>query len=118
LFSPLYIVLLASPSRRRPAGAGDHSHRHPGKLVDFAPFFVGIKTGIYRSEGLEPQFIVMRSGIIIPALLSANSITRRSTVRRFVRRCPACRSRMIATLNHQAEFFFFTRNRDISACKT
>ena len=42
----------------------------PGKLVDFAPFFVGIKTGIYRSEGLEPQFIVMRSGIIIPALLS------------------------------------------------
>jgi len=26
----------------------------PGKLVDFAPFFVGIKTGIYRSEGLEP----------------------------------------------------------------
>ena len=42
----------------------------PGKLVDFAPFFVGIKTGIYRSEGLEPQFIVMRSGIIFPALLS------------------------------------------------
>lgn len=36
----------------------------PGKLVDFAPFFVGIKTGIYRSEGLEPQFIVMRSGIV------------------------------------------------------
>ena len=42
----------------------------PGKLVDFSPFYVGIKTGIYRSEGLEPQFIVMRSGIIIPALLS------------------------------------------------
>ena len=36
----------------------------PGKLVDFSPFFVGVKTGIYRSEGLEPQFIVMRSGII------------------------------------------------------
>jgi ABC-type nitrate/sulfonate/bicarbonate transport system substrate-binding protein len=42
----------------------------PGKLVDFAPFYVGMRTGIYRSEGLEPQFIVMRSGIIIPALLA------------------------------------------------
>ena len=27
----------------------------PGKLVDFSPFYVGLKTGIYRSEGLEPQ---------------------------------------------------------------
>lgn len=42
----------------------------PGKLVDFSPFFVGRKMGIYRSEGVEPQFIVMRSGIIFPALLS------------------------------------------------
>jgi ABC-type nitrate/sulfonate/bicarbonate transport system substrate-binding protein len=42
----------------------------PGKLVDFSPLFVGLKTGIYRSEGLEPQFIVMGSGTIFPALLA------------------------------------------------
>ena len=41
-----------------------------GKLVDFSPFYVGVKVGSYRSEGLEPQFIAMRSPIIIPALLS------------------------------------------------
>jgi len=36
----------------------------PGKLVDFAPFFVGLKTGIYRSEELKPTFSVMRNGVI------------------------------------------------------
>ena len=58
----------------------------PGKLVDFSPFFVGAKTGIYRREGLEPQFIVMRSGIIFPALLSGELTTPRSTNRRCARR--------------------------------
>jgi hypothetical protein len=32
----------------------------PGKLVDFSPLCVGAIVGIYRSEGLEPQFIVIR----------------------------------------------------------
>ena len=40
----------------------------PGKLIDFAALYVGTKLGIYRQEGIEPQFIVMRSGIIIQAL--------------------------------------------------
>lgn len=31
-----------------------------GKLVEFAPFYVGLKLGIYRSKGLEPEFIVIR----------------------------------------------------------
>ena len=42
----------------------------PGKLDDFSPFYVGVKVGIYRNEGLDPQFIVTRSPIIIPALLA------------------------------------------------
>jgi NitT/TauT family transport system substrate-binding protein len=40
----------------------------PGKLIDFAALYAGAQLGIYRQEGLEPQFIVMRSGIIIQAL--------------------------------------------------
>jgi NitT/TauT family transport system substrate-binding protein len=40
----------------------------PGKLIDFAALYAGAHLGIYRQEGLDPQFIVMRSGIIIQAL--------------------------------------------------
>jgi NitT/TauT family transport system substrate-binding protein len=40
----------------------------PGKLIDFAALYAGAQVGIYRQEGLDPQFIVMRSGIIIQAL--------------------------------------------------
>lgn len=40
----------------------------PGKLIDFAALYAGARLGIYRQEGLDPQFIVMRSGIIIQAL--------------------------------------------------
>ena len=32
----------------------------PGKLVDFSPLCVGAIVGIYRNEGLEPEFIVIR----------------------------------------------------------
>jgi ABC-type nitrate/sulfonate/bicarbonate transport system substrate-binding protein len=40
----------------------------PGKLVDFAALYAGAHLGIYRQEGIDPQFIVMRSGIILQAL--------------------------------------------------
>ena len=40
----------------------------PGKLIDFAALYAGNHLGIYRQEGIDPQFIVMRSGIIIQAL--------------------------------------------------
>lgn len=40
----------------------------PGKLIDFAALYAGAHLGIYRQEGLDPQFIVMRSGIILQAL--------------------------------------------------
>jgi ABC-type nitrate/sulfonate/bicarbonate transport system substrate-binding protein len=40
----------------------------PGKLIDFAALYAGSRLGFYRKEGIEPQFIVMRSGIIIQAL--------------------------------------------------
>ena len=84
----------------------------PGKLVDFSPFFVGIKTGIYRNEGLEPQFIVMRSGIIIPALLSGEldyTTIYGSTIRSAVTGLPL---KVIATLIIKQSFFLFTQ-RDI-----
>jgi NitT/TauT family transport system substrate-binding protein len=40
----------------------------PGKLIDFAALYAGAQIGIYRQEGIDPQFIVMRSGIILQAL--------------------------------------------------
>lgn len=81
----------------------------PGKLVDFSPFFVGVKTGIYRSEGLEPQFIVMRSGIIFPALLSGEldyTTLYQSAMRSAVSGLPA---RVIATLITKQSFFLFSQ---------
>jgi ABC-type nitrate/sulfonate/bicarbonate transport system substrate-binding protein len=81
----------------------------PGKLVDFSPLFVGAKTGIYRSEGLEPQFIVMRSGIIFPALLSGEldyTTLYQSALRSAVSGLPV---RVIATLITKQSFFLFSR---------
>jgi len=81
----------------------------PGKLVDFSPFFVGLKTGIYRSEGLEPQFIVMRSGIIFPALLSAEldyTTLYQSAMRSAISGLPV---RVIATLITKQSFFLFSQ---------
>src|SRR5436189_89770 len=40
----------------------------PGKLIDFAALYAGAQLGIYRQEGIDPQFIVMRSSIIMQAL--------------------------------------------------
>ena len=81
----------------------------PGKLVDFSPFFVGMKMGIYRSEGVEPQFIVMRSGIIFPALLSGEldyTTLYGSTIRSAVSGLPV---RVIATLITKQSFFLYSR---------
>ena len=81
----------------------------PGKLVDFSPFYVGIKTGIYRSEGLAPQFIVMRSGIIIPALLSGEldyTTIYGSTIRSAVSGLPL---KVIATLITKQSFFLYAQ---------
>lgn len=81
----------------------------PGKLMDFAPFFVGARTGIYRSEGLEPQFIVMRSGIIFPALLAGEldyTTLYQSAIRSAVSGLPV---RVIATLITKQSFFLFTQ---------
>lgn len=81
----------------------------PGKLVDFSPFYVGIKTGIYRSEGLAPQFIVMRSGIIIPALLSGEldyTTIYGSTIRSAVSGLPL---KVIATLVTKQSFFLYAQ---------
>ena len=81
----------------------------PGKLVDFLPFFVGLKTGIYRSEGLEPQFIVMRSGIIFPALPSGEldyTTLYQSAMRSAISGLPV---RVIATLMTKQSFFLFSQ---------
>jgi len=81
----------------------------PAKLVDFSPFFVGLQTGIYRSEGLEPQFIVMRSGIIFPALLSGEldyTTLYQSAMRSAISGLPV---RVIATLMTKQSFFLFSQ---------
>lgn len=81
----------------------------PGKLIDFSPFYVGLKTGIYRSEGLEPQFIVMRSGIVFPALLAGEldyTTLYGSTIRSAVTGLPV---RVIATLITKQSFFLYSR---------
>ena len=109
--SAALLVLCSIPAPGLAALAGLETIRIgiPGKLVDFSPFFVGIKTGIYRSEGLEPQFIVMRSGIIIPALLSGEldyTTIYGSTIRSAVTGLPL---KVIATLITKQSFFLFTQ---------
>ena len=108
----LFMVALAVPSNAAQPAVETIRIGIPGKLVDFAPFFVGIKSGIYGSEGLEPQFIVMRSGIIIPALLSGEldyTTIYGSTIRSAVSGLPL---KVIATLITKQSFFLFTQ-RDI-----
>ncbi len=108
----LSIVAAALPSHAAQPALETIRIGIPGKLVDFSPFFVGIKTGIYRSEGLEPQFIVMRSGIVIPALLSGEldyTTIYGSTIRSAVSGLPL---KVIATLITKQSFFLFTQ-RDI-----
>src|SRR4029450_2214880 len=34
----------------------------PGKLVDFSALYVGARLGLYQKEGLNLEFIVMRTG--------------------------------------------------------
>ena len=103
------VALLAAPANAAQPGLETIRIGIPGKLVDFAPFFVGVKTGIYRSEGLEPQFIVMRSGIIIPALLSGEldyTTIYGSTIRSAVSGLPV---KIISTLITKQSFFLFTQ---------
>ena len=103
----IVIVLLASPVDAAQPPIETVRIGIPGKLVDFSPFYVGSKTGIYRSEGLEPQFIVMRSGIIIPALLSGEldyTTIYGSTIRSAVSGLPL---KVIATLITKQSFFLY-----------
>jgi len=105
----IVIVLLASPVDAAQPALETVRIGIPGKLVDFSPFYVGIKTGIYRSEGLEPQFIVMRSGIIIPALLSGEldyTTIYGSTIRSAVSGLPL---KVIATLITKQSFFLYAQ---------
>jgi ABC-type nitrate/sulfonate/bicarbonate transport system substrate-binding protein len=105
----IVIVLLASPVDAAQPALETVRIGIPGKLVDFSPFYVGIKTGIYRSEGVEPQFIVMRSGIIIPALLSGEldyTTIYGSTIRSAVSGLPL---KVIATLITKQSFFLYAQ---------
>jgi ABC-type nitrate/sulfonate/bicarbonate transport system substrate-binding protein len=107
----ILIILLAAPLHAAQPALETVRIGIPGKLVDFSPFYVGIKTGIYRSEGLEPQFIVMRSGIIIPALLSGEldyTTIYGSTIRSAVSGLPL---KVIATLSPSRAFFSTPKRR-------
>lgn len=106
----LFLLIIAVPPLRAAQPAGETIRvAIPGKLIDFAPFFVGVKAGIYRSEGLEPQFIVMRSGIVIPALLSGEidyTTLYGSTIRSAVTGLPL---KVISTLITKQSFFLFAQ---------
>jgi len=105
----ILLALLVAPAQAAQSAPETLRIGIPGKLVDFAPFFVGIKTGIYRSEGLEPQFIVMRSGIIIPALLSSEldyTTIYGSTIRSAVSGLPV---KIISTLITKQSFFLYAQ---------
>ncbi|HUK39382.1 MAG TPA: ABC transporter substrate-binding protein [Candidatus Acidoferrales bacterium] len=65
-----FICLFLSVTARAAAPLETVRIATPGKLIDFAALYAGAQLGIYRQEGLDPQFIVMRSGIIIQALTS------------------------------------------------
>jgi len=70
LTAVFFVCLFLSVAARAAAPLETVRIATPGKLIDFAALYAGAQLGIYRQEGLDPQFIVMRSGIIIQALTS------------------------------------------------
>jgi NitT/TauT family transport system substrate-binding protein len=42
----------------------------PAKAIDFSPYYVGARVGIYQKEGLQPEFVFVKSPLHLPALLS------------------------------------------------
>ena len=42
----------------------------PAKAIDFSPYYIGARIGIYQKEGIEPEFVLVKSSLQLQALLS------------------------------------------------
>ncbi|MBI4526316.1 MAG: ABC transporter substrate-binding protein [Deltaproteobacteria bacterium] len=81
----------------------------PGKLVDYSALYVGTHQGFYQKEGLDLQFVVMRTGIHYPALLAGEvdyTTLFSSTIRAALAGMPV---RVLLALNNQQPFFLLSQ---------
>ena len=79
------------PNRIEAAGAERIRVALPDKSFGQLPLFVGIRAGLFRDEGLETQWILVRSNAITPALMAGEidvAAAAGSTMRVAVRGAP------------------------------
>jgi len=91
----------------------------PGKLVDYSALYVGARLGFYQKEGLNPEFVVMRTSIHYAALLVGEvdyTTLVTSTIRAAMAGMPV---RVLLALNNQQPFFLLSRPeiRDVKQLK-
>ncbi len=91
----------------------------PGKLVDYSALYVGARLGFYEKEGLNPEFVVMRTGIHYAALQAGEvdyTTLVTSTIRAAIAGMPV---RVLLGLNKQQPFFLLSQPgiRDIKQLK-
>ena len=81
----------------------------PGKLVDFSALYVGTRLGLYQKEGLNLEFIVMRTGIHYAALQAGEvdyTTLVTSTIRAAIAGMPV---RVVLALNNRQPFFLLSQ---------
>ena len=81
----------------------------PGKLVDFSALYVGARLGLYQKEGLNLEFIVMRTGIHYAALQAGEvdyTTLVTSTIRAAIAGMPV---RVVLALNNRQPFFLLSQ---------
>jgi NitT/TauT family transport system substrate-binding protein len=91
----------------------------PGKLVDFSALYVGARLGLYQKEGLNLEFIVMRTGIHYAALQAGEvdyTTLVTSTIRAAMAGMPV---RVVLALNNRQPFFLLSQPeiRDVKQLK-
>ena len=82
----------------------------PGKLVDFSALYVGARLGLYQKEGLNLEFIVMRTGIHYAALQAGEvdyTTLVTSTIRAAIAGMPV---RVVLALNNRQPFFLLSHS--------
>jgi NitT/TauT family transport system substrate-binding protein len=81
----------------------------PGKLVDFSALYAGVRLGLYQKEGLNVEFIVMRTGIHYAALQAGEidyTTLVTSTIRAAMAGMPV---RVVLALNNRQPFFLLSQ---------
>lgn len=91
----------------------------PGKLVDYSALYVGKRLGLYEKEGLNLEFVVMRTGLHYAALQAGEvdyTTLVTSTIRAAIAGMPV---RVLLGLNKQQPFFLLSQPsiRDIRELK-